>query len=298
MEDAVFEKYKEAGEILKKAEKLARGIVKPGANVVDIAEQVEGLIQKEGGTPAFPLNISINEIAAHYTPDLKTELKLGKTDLVKIDIGVHVDGYIADQAFTMSMDKDETRLKLIEAAEAGLSVGLECVRPGVTLGEIGTRIEEAIKENGFNVIRNLTGHGLEQYSLHAGLTIPNVKNDDKTKLVEGQAVAIEPFSTNGYGAVIDTNEVHIYEFMQERPIRNRDARRVLELAQGKFGSLPFAKRWLEKDIGGMKLNLALRELVNAKALYQYPALREKENGLIAQAEHTVIVMDEPVVTTR
>ncbi|MFH1425050.1 MAG: type II methionyl aminopeptidase [archaeon] len=298
MDDAVLEKYRKAGEVAKKAEKLARDIVKPGAKVLDIADKVEGLIWNESDGPAFPLNISINEMAAHYTPDLKTELVFGETDLVKVDLGVHFDGYIADRAFTLSMDKDETRLGLIEAAEAGLKVGLECIRPGVTLGEIGTKIEEAIVEKGFKPISNLTGHGLEQYSLHTGLTIPNIKNDDKTVLEEGQAIAIEPFSTNGYGAVIDSEEVHIYEFLAPRSVRNREARRILELGVTKFKGLPFARRWLEKDIGGMKLSLALRELVNARALYQYPALREKERGLIAQAEHTVIVLEDPIITTR
>lgn len=298
MDQDVIDKYKQSGVIAKKCAELAADLIKPGASALDISRQVEELIAKEGGKPAFPLNLSIDEVAAHYTADSSNDRVIGEEDLVKFDVGVHVDGYIADTAVTFSMSKDEKHMKLIEAAESGLKAALDLIKPGVTLAEVGSAVEEAITGKGFKPIRNLTGHGLDQYSLHAGLTVPNIKNEDNTALEEGQAVAIEPFSTDGTGMVSDANEVYIYEYLMDRPVRNREARRILQLAQDKFNGLPFARRWLEKDIGKLRMQMALRDLVNQKALYQYPVLKETGNGLVAQAEHTVLVLEEPIITTK
>jgi len=298
MEDEVIEKYKQAGAILKKAQELAKELVKPGASVLEITEKIEGKIKKEGGGIGFPLNVSINENAAHFTPDLNCDLKIKDDDLVKIDIGVHVDGYIADSAITLSMNNCEEHKNLIKAAEAGLKAALDIAKPGVTLGELGTAIEEAIKSFDVVPIANLTGHTLEQYKLHAGISVPNIKNESEIKLEEGTAVAIEPFSTNGDGRVSDAKDVYIYEYLQDKPTRNREARKILEMAKNQFGGLPFAIRWVEKEFGKLKARMAMQELAKNKALYQYPVLREKAPGLVAQAEHTVLILENPIVTTR
>lgn len=297
MDEEVLIKYKKAGEVNKKVKELAKKLVKPGAKVLNVVEEIEEAIKKEDCGLAFPLNFSINENAAHYTPDSDSTLVVKEDDLIKIDIGVHFEGYIADSAITLSMNQDELHLKLIKSAEAALDAAISTVKPGVSVEKIGEAVENKLKEFGFKPIENLTGHGLDQYSLHAGLTIPNVKRSGP-KLEEDQAIAIEPFSTNGAGSVVDTNEIHIYEFLANKPSRLMEARRILQLAEKKFYGMPFSKRWLEKNISKMKLNFALRDLVNSKALYQYPVLKEKENGLIAQAEHTIIVQEEPIVTTK
>jgi len=298
MEDEVIQKYKQAGVILKKAQELAKEIVKPDARVLDVTEKIEGLIKKEGAGIGFPLNVSINEKAAHFTPDLNCELKFGEDDLVKIDVGVHVNGYIADSAITLSMNNCEEHKNLINAAEAGLNAALDIAKPGVTLGELGSAIETAIKEFDVLPIGNLTGHTLEQYSLHAGISVPNIKNESTVALEEGMAVAIEPFSTNGAGLVTDAKDVYIYEYLQDKPTRNRNARMILKLAKEDFAKLPFAVRWIESKIGKLKTGIAIRELVKNKALYQYPVLKERSNGLVAQAEHTVLILDDPIITTK
>jgi methionyl aminopeptidase len=298
MEEEIIQKYKQAGAILKKAQELAKELVKPGASVLEITDKIEDKIRKDGGQIGFPLNVSINENAAHFTPDLNCDLTFGKDDLVKIDFGVHVDGYIADSAITLSMNNCEEHKNLIKAAEAGLKAALDIAKPGVTLGELGTAIETAITEFDVVPISNLTGHLLEEYNLHAGISIPNVKNDLDIALEEGIAVAIEPFSTNGAGMVADMKDVYIYEYLQDKPTRNREARKILEMAKNEFGGLPFAIRWVEKEFGKLKARMAINELAKSKALYQYPVLREKENGLVAQAEHTVLILDNPIVTTK
>jgi len=295
----ILQKYLTAGEIAKKCKEFALKEAKVGARLLDVAEGVEGLIKKEGGGPAFPVNISINEIAAHFTPDGDCDFVFKDDDLVKIDIGVHVDGYIADTAVTLSMNGCEEHVKLIKAAEDALSAGIKAVKVGEDFGVIGKAVENVITAAGFEPIRNLTGHGLEQYSLHAGLTIPNVDRNVGVKIEEGMAFAIEPFSTNGAGMVVNKNGLHIYEFLREVGVRSRDARRILMLAQRDYARLPFARRWVEGGIKGMKLDMALKELAQKKAIYQYPVLRDKANGLVAQAEDTIVITDEGevVVTT-
>ncbi len=296
MDSEIIKKYQKAGEIWKKAAELSKKITKPGAKIVDIAEEVEALIKKEGGGLAFPLNIGINEVAAHFTPELGYQGTIKETDLVTLDIGVHVDGYIADAAITLSMDKDETRLNLIKAAETALKNAIDVVEPGVPVERIGETIENTMKDFNVKPISNLTGHNLEQYVLHGGFTIPNIKRAGG-KIEEGTAIAIEPFSTNGRGEVYDAQEILIYEFLMKKPTRMQESRRILQMAEQDFNGLPFAKRWLERNINKLKLNLALRELVNSKSLYQYPVLKEKENGLVAQFEHTMVVTENGVIVT-
>ena len=294
-----LECLKKAGKVVSEAKKLAEKLCKPDAKVVDIAEEVESFIMKKTGNyPAFPFNYSVNDEAAHFTPNLDYKGVVGEDEIIKLDMGSHFDGYIADSAVTVSTSGKQEHLDLIEASETGLDAAIKIIRPGITIGEIGAAVETAIEEKGFKTIQNLTGHAVEQYNLHAGLTIPNIKNNSTYKLVEGQSIAIEPFATNGAGVVYDSQEIQIYMFYNDIPTRNPAAREIMNFAKNKVHGLPFAKRWLEKEIGqGMKLEMAMRELIKSKAIYQYPLLKEKNGGLIAQAEHTLIVYDNPIITS-
>ena len=298
LDSKVIEDYKKAGKINKKAKELVAKLAKPGAKVLDIAEKVEKLIIDEKAKPAFPLNIGINSIAAHYTPDLDCKIKLGDDDIVKFDVGVQVNGYIADSAITISTNpKNDLHHKLIEAAQKSLENAIELVKPGAKIEKIGETIESTMKKHGVKPIENLTGHGVAQYTQHTSPTIWNVKRAGGT-LEEGMQIAIEPFSTNGAGEVHDDKEVQIFEFIGQIPVRMAEARKILHLAEHEFERTPFAKRWLEKEIGKLKLGMALIELDKFRALFKYPVLKEKGNGLVAQFEHTMIVQkDGPLVTT-
>ncbi|HIJ98606.1 TPA: type II methionyl aminopeptidase [archaeon] len=298
MDSEIFEKYKKAGKVNIKAKNLVEKLAKPGAKVLDIAEKVENLIKEEGARLAFPANISINNIAAHYTPDYECKIVLGEDDLVKFDLGVQVDGFIADSAITITTNpKNDLHVKLIEAAQKSLEKAIELVKPGVKIEKIGETIENTMKSFGVKPIENLTGHGVGQYVQHDEPIIPNVKKSGGI-LEEGMSIAIEPFSTNGEGLVYDDKEVQIYEFIAKIPVRLMEARRILMMAEKDFEKLPFAKRWIEKKIGKLKLALAFRELNQFGALYQYPVLKEKGNGLVAQFEHTMVVQkDGAFVTT-
>lgn len=286
MEEEVKKYYERAFKISDKVIEFSKSIIKEDMLIREIAERIEEEIRKLGGEPAFPVNICINDVAAHYSPDSTDETVVKKEDLVKIDIGIHVNGYVCDRAFTICLS--QRNHPLIKASEEALKEALKSIRPGAKVFEISEIVENTLKEFGFNPIRNLCGHGLERYKVHARPTIPNGKNNIKEEIKEGDVIAMEVFSTNGGGWVKESETTLIYSFNQDRPIRIWEGRKILEMAKVKFNSLPFAKRWL-KEIPRGKLELALRELVEVEALRSYPVLREETHGLVAQSEETIIV---------
>jgi len=287
MEKEILEKYAKAMEISNQVLTFARSLVKEDAKVLMIGDEVEGKIKNLGGGFAFPVNISLNNIAAHYTPDINDSLLLKDGDLVKIDVGVQVDGYISDQAFTICVGKKSH--PLIDAAEKAVNEAVKMLRPGVQVFEISDVIVDVVSEFGFNPIQNLCGHGLEQYVQHASPTIPNGRNTIKDKIESGQAIAMEVFTTDGEGSVKESTPTLIYRYLQDRPTRMPEARKILEISKKSFEGLPFAKRWLVGTVSGIKLDFALRQLVENGALEGYPVLKEETNGLVAQHETTVVV---------
>ncbi|WP_456367840.1 type II methionyl aminopeptidase [Thermococcus sp.] len=286
-----------AGEIAKQVKKEVLDLIKPGASLYDIAEFVEKRIIELGGKPAFPCNLSLNEIAAHYTPYKGDNTVLREGDYLKLDLGVHVDGYIADTALTfrVGMEEDE----LMEAAREALDNAIATVRAGVMVRDVAKAIEETIRGRGFNPIVNLSGHKIERYKLHAGVSIPNVyRQADTYVLKEGDVFAIEPFATTGAGQVIEVPPALIFMYVRDRPVRMLQARRLLAHIKREYKTLPFAYRWLQGFLPEGQLRLALSQLDKVGAIYSYPILREIRGGMVAQFEHTVIVeKDAALVTT-
>ena len=286
-----------AGEIARQIKKEVVDLIKPGAKLYDIAEFVEKRTVELGGKPAFPCNLSINEQAAHYTPYKGDESVLHEGDYLKLDLGVHVDGYIADTALTfrVGMEEDE----LMEAAKEALENAIATVRAGVKIREIGKAIEETIRGKGFNPIVNLSGHKIERYKLHAGVSIPNIyRQADTYELKEGDVIAIEPFATTGAGQVIEVPPALIFMYVRDRPVRMAQARRLLMHIKREYKTLPFAYRWLQDFMHEGQLKMALAQLDRVGAIYSYPILREIRGGMVAQFEHTVIVeKDGAFITT-
>jgi methionyl aminopeptidase len=293
MNDKVLESYIKAGKIASDARNRSRDLVKPGKSLLEIAENIENFIRDSGGAVAFPINISLNNIGAHYTPVKDEILIIKDTDIVKIDIGVHVDGYIGDTAYTGFFD--ERYRELCDASRLALEAALELCRPGVKLSKISLVIEDTIKSLGFKPVSNLTGHGLERYNLHAEPQIPNVKFSGEYVIKEDQVLALEPFATDGMGMIKESDQVMIFMLIGKKPVRNSDARTVINFAK-RFGGLPFSERWIPLD-SRIKIRFALRELREKGILYDYPVLKEAGGGMISQFEHTVIVRDEPIITT-
>jgi len=286
-----------AGEIARQVKKEVVDMIKPGAKLYDIAEFVERRIVELGGKPAFPCNLSINEIAAHYTPYKGDDSVLKEGDYLKVDLGVHVDGYIADTAvtFRVGMEEDDLMAASKEALENAISV----IRAGVKISEIGKAIEETIRGYGFNPIVNLSGHKIDRYKLHAGISIPNIyRPNDSYVLKEGDVIAIEPFATTGAGQVIEVPPALIFMHIRDRPVRMAQARRLLMHIKREYNGLPFAYRWLQGFMPEGQLKLALAQLDRAGAIYSYQILREVRGGLVSQFEHTVIVeKDGAYITT-
>ncbi len=285
MESEALKKYRQAGKIAAEVREWSRKLIRPGARALDVAEKIEQKLRDKGAGIAFPCNISLNDVAAHYTPSAKDELTFGEKDLVTIDLGAHIDGYIADTAYTIDLSGENG--ELVKASEEALKAAIDTVRAGVSVSKIGESIEKAIRARGFRPIENLTGHELKQYDLHAGVAIPNIKVPFDKHLEEGQAFAIEPFATSGRGRVVEGNRTEIYSFLQFKPTRLAEGKKVLELAAERHG-LPFPERWFS-DMNQFKLKMALRELVRRDALHGYPVLHEAERGLVSQTEHTIIV---------
>ena len=303
----MIDSYIKSGKIVSKIRGEASKMIKEGCLVLDLVEYVEGEILKQNAGIAFPCNVSINEIAAHYTSPINDETTIHAGDLVKLDLGAEINGCIADSAITIVADgniserysQDEINLheEIIEASAAGLDAAIATVRAGVEVGKIGAAVHEAISEYDLNPIFNLTGHSLEQYNLHAGISIPNYDNHDPYVLEEGQAIAIEPFATNGIGYVNDAPGHYIFSYMANKPFRMKSTQKVLNYIQNHNQFLPFSGRWITDKFGERRGNTALKQLSEAMAIYPYAPLKEKKNCFVSQKEHTVIVEKEGCTVT-
>lgn len=239
MENEVLENYKKSKEISDTVLIFARNFVKENMKVIDLAEKIEEKIKKLGGGLAFPVNISINENAAHYTPDIDDPTVLMEGNLVKVDFGVHVNGYIWDRAFSVLIGEEKN--ELIEAAEQAVENVIKMVKPGVKVFEISEVIENTVNEFSLKPIYNLSGHGLDKFLQHAEPTIPNSKNNIQQEIEEGQAIAIEVFTTKGIGLVKESSQTLIFMYLQERPVRLWEARKILERARVEFNGTPLPK---------------------------------------------------------
>jgi methionyl aminopeptidase len=281
----VLEKYVQAGIIAREAREFGVSNVKAGGSSLELANAIEGLIRKRGGECAFPVNIGVNEVAAHYTPSINDDLRFKTGDVVKIDVGAHVDGYPADTAATVEVGT-KNYASLIMAAKDALRICIEMVAPGTTVSALGGAVSRTIRSTGFKPVENLTGHSMEKYNLHAGLSIPNIETRDRSALSEGMVVAIEPFSTDGKGKVGGSSRGSIYRIVRERKAP-KDVSDMFERIRRDFGLFPFAGRWC--DSFGPNAALHLNKMVRLGMIMSYPVLTEVAHGVVAQAEHSLIV---------
>jgi methionyl aminopeptidase len=290
----VKEKYIEAGKIAATALQYGAKHIKIGNSLLDATEKAESKVLDLGGEFAFPPQISLNEIAAHYCAEPNDEIIFKKGDIAKIDVGVMIDGYIGDNAMSVNLGEHDT---LVQASRDALNNALKIVGVGTPIGEIGRVIQETIQKAGFSPVRNLSGHGVNQYKYHEKPSIPNFDTGDKTPLQKGQAIAIEPFASTGSGTIFESNNANIFSMRQKKPVRNLMTRNVLKEII-KFKNMPFTTRWLTKIIPEPKVNFALRDLIQNGIINSYPPLPDSGKGLVSQAEHTVYIDDETIVTTR
>lgn len=287
----------ESGKIAARVLNEISAEIEPGKRIIKICVLAENKIKEYGGIPAFPLNVSINHIAAHSTSPKGDRSEIPEFGLVKLDVGVHVDGYIADTARTV--DIDGTLDGFITATDDALAEAIDLMRPGTELGDIGRTIENVIKEYGLRPIKNLSGHSLKRYRLHAGKIVPNDKRRKIGTVEVGEYYAIEPFATTGTGTVIDSEYVYIFGNTGVDVPLEGTTEKLRKYLRDKYGPLPFASRWIGSTRKNIDVLEEIKVLLKSKALRGYPLQIEKKGRPVSQSEHTVYISEEgPLVLTK
>ncbi len=284
------EEAREVGKISYEALMKAKDMIKPGAKLIDVANEVENFVIDKGYDIAFPLNLSINDEAAHYTPAYMNTKTFGDNDVVKVDFGAAKDGYLGDCAVTVDLSGEYSNL--VDATKEALENAVSIVKAGVEIREIGKIINKTIVDKGFIPIKNLGGHGVNIHELHAEPFIANFDNGDDTKLVEGRRIAIEPFATlkSAKGLVTESETAEIFGFVEDNPSRLPYARNILSGIKDKYNSEPFAARWLaDKVKSKFELYSGINDLIKMESIEPYNVLVEISGGMVAQTEYEMIV---------
>ena len=283
-----FEEYIKAGKIAGEVRENVRKTDWVGKTVYEICEYVENEIKKRGAKCAFPVNTSINEVAAHYTAEPNDQIEITDDDLVKIDLGAQIDGYIADTAVTVCYNQEFD--SLVHGAESALNNAMSMMKVGVKSSDVGRTIEKTIKDLGLLPIANLSGHSLEQYTIHAGKSVPNIWSIGSFTFKEEQAFACEPFVTtgNGLGFVREGKVANIFALASRKKTKDKESDEMLDHIWNNFNLLPFALRWLLDKWEEKEARRILKVLIKKKAVHAYPVLVEGNGQRVAQAEHTFI----------
>ena len=290
----ILSKYREAGKISIEAKKLALKIVKPGAKAYDVCERIEDLIIKKGAKPAFPVNFSINHEAAHYSATILDNRIVPENAIVKIDLGAHIDGYLVDTAITVNLDPDLEDLS--NASKDALEKAIEAVKPGMKVDEVGKIIEKTIEGYGYQPIRNLSGHQIKKYILHAGVSIPNTGPNtfgrSPAKFEPGRIYAIEPFASTGEGWVNNDRVITIFRYVKDPRSKDKELRNIAMKVKNIVGRLPFSPRHLHDKSTGKKgkedVTRNIRKLQRANVITGYPVLIEANKDIrVSQHEDTI-----------
>ncbi|MEK6959457.1 MAG: type II methionyl aminopeptidase [archaeon] len=294
METNILNDYKKAGIVWASSIKIAQKKCKEGTSLLALAQEIEKYALDEGCTPAFPVNLSINEEAAHFTPKWKDEYKLKESDILKVDIGVACNGYICDGAISINLDNKYA--KQIEANDLALENAISKVGFGKEIDLIGAEIENTLKAKGFNPVYNLGGHGLEQYDIHSWPSIPNHSKGSTTIMDEEGVIAIEPFASTGEGKVGEVKNVEIFSIEGKPTVRNPAAREIYKVAE-QYNKMPFAERWLRAQVNmdDFKFTFALKELMKTSIFHTYAGLKESKGAMVSQSEKSLIVLEDNVL---
>ena len=283
-----LEDYLKAGNIAGEVRENVRNTDWIGSTLAEICDYVESEIIKRGAKCAFPVNTSLNEIAAHYTAEPNDPKTVSDTDLVKIDLGVQINGYIADTAVTVNYDPQYDQM--VQTAEDALQNAMSMIKVGVKSKDVGRTIQKTIQDMGFKPIANLSGHSLDQYTIHAGKTVPNMWTIGSFSFSENEAFACEPFVTtkNALGFVRNGKIKNIFALVSRKKTKDEEADRLTDYIWNNFNMLPFALRWLLKEWEEKEARRLLEILVKKKVVHAYAILVEANGKTVAQAEHTFI----------
>lgn len=292
--DEAIENFKKAGKIAGEALHYGKNLIKKGTPMLEVLDKVEEKIKSLGGGIGFPTQASCNDIAAHYCPEEDDKIVFSD-QVVCLDVGVHVNGYIGDNALTVDLSGKYS--ELVNASREALNNAIKTVGVGVYNSEVGQVIQETIESYGFKPVRNLSGHGIARWNIHTKPGMPNYNSAEKFKLEENMVIAIEPFASTGAGLIYEANEASVFMQESKKGVRGTFAREILKEIE-KLNGLPFTTRWLTRKFGKAKINFGMRELMQADVVKSYPPLVDKAHGMISQAEHTLLVKDKPIILTK
>jgi len=295
MDEETLNKIVKAGKIAAQVRDEGAKKFVVGASALQVMDFCEKKILDLGGGIAWA-QMAINEVAAHYCPEEDDTTILKEGDLVKIDIGTHIDGHLADTAMTVEIGNSNQHKDMIKAAQNALNAAIKIAKPGTKLWELGEAQFSEAEAMGFTTVKNLSGHTLGKYEVHSGVSIPTFNNKDKTELQEGWQVAIEPFITNGQGMIKESGKATIFMVHKEKGVRSPYAKKILDFVKPQQG-LPFTTKWLTRKFGRGVL-LGLRELQRIGSVKAYAPLVEVTGAPVAQWEHSLIVKDKPLVYTK
>jgi methionyl aminopeptidase len=283
----IDKRYVRSGEITHQVRKEVEGRDWRNKSYVEICEFVEDAIRRRGGEPAFPTNVCVNESTAHYTAEIEDSKIVVEDALLKVDLGSHIDGFITDTSVPLCYNED--LMDMTESTKSALTEAIKAIRAGVHAGDVGKIVEAYAARRGYRPIANLAGHSLEQYVIHAGLSIPNVSASHTPSFKEGKVYAVEPFFTTGDGSgiVVEGKSKNIFGLVARKNTKNQRLNDLLDLIWKNRRTLPFAARWFAKDYRKEELQAMLRELERMKLIRSYPELIEGKKKPVAQAEHTV-----------
>lgn len=288
MDPEVKEKYMQAGSIGKKALEYGKSLVEPGALFYDVATGIEKYMEELGGKPSFPVNLSINNEAAHYSPFQGDKRKFKTGDVVKLDVGAQVDGYLSDNAATIEVGETGNHSDLIDATREALNTAIKKLRPMIQIRQIGAEIERVIRNRGFKPIKNLGGHGINRYDLHSEIFIPNYDDGNATPLRPEMVIAIEPFASTGIGMVHNGPGGNIF-------ILSGTKVRKDEILYKNFNTVPFAQRWVADLMPNA--NDYIKSMKKSRELSEFAVLKEHKGSIISQAEHTIMILSDDIIVT-
>ncbi len=296
MDTEILNKIQKAGKIAAQVRREgAAKLAVQGTSFLEVMDYCEKKIIELGGGIAWA-QMAVNDTAAHFCPEENDEKVSKEGDLIKVDIGVHIDGWIADNAMTIEVGSND-HADMIKASQNALNAAIKLVKPGVQLWELGEAQYSEAEALGFTTVKNLSGHTIDKYKVHAGISIPTYNNKDKTELQEDWQIAIEPFITNGDGLIKEKGKATIFMVGHQRGVRSPHARKILDFVKPLHG-MPFTTRWLTREFGRGPATLGLRELQRSNIVRSYPPLSEVTGALVTQFEHSMIVKDRPLVYTK
>jgi methionyl aminopeptidase len=293
-EQLKLDSLKKAGKIAQEVKEFIKPQIKIGAKGLEIVSSAEKKISELGGACAFPVNLSINNIAAHYTSPLRDDgLTIEENDLVKIDLGVHIEGYIVDTAFSVNFNQEEILQNIITATDTAVEAAKMMAKPGVNTKDIGKKIEDIVKGFNYNPIKELGGHQIERWRVHGTKALPELGTQGGDEMEVGDVFAVEIFASTGSGSVHSTNNCNIYAlnpYTGRVPLRRKSSKQILGFVNRNYKTLPFAERWLGEEFQ-IGVAFGLQELIQQGKLREHNVLSEEKDAYVAQSEETILITE-------